>query len=42
DQLSDQWQEKEIFRTTCTSYGMSLTLKPINHIVAQILGIAIF
>jgi hypothetical protein len=40
DQVVEQWQDKEIFRTTCTSYGMGLTLKPVNNIAAQILGIA--
>jgi hypothetical protein len=39
DQVAEQWQDREIFRTTCMSYGMGLTLKPVNQIVAQILGI---
>ena len=39
DQLVEQWQEQEIFRTICTSYGAGLTLKPITEIVTQTLGI---
>jgi len=39
DQLTDEWREKEIYRTFCPSYSIGLTLKPITDIVTQILGV---
>lgn len=39
DQVIDQWNEKEIYRTFCPSYSIGRTLKPINDIVTQILGV---
>ncbi len=39
DQFTEQTQDKEIFRTTCPTYIMDLSLKPIIEIVIQIMGI---
>ncbi len=39
DQLTDEWREKEIYRTFCPSYSIGRTLKPITDIVTQILGV---
>ncbi len=39
DQVTDEWSEKEIYRTFCPSYSIGRTLKPITDIVTQILGV---
>jgi len=39
DQVTEQWNEKEIYRTFCPSYSIGRTLKPITDIVTQILGV---
>lgn len=39
NQVTEQWQEKEIYRTFCPAYSIGRTLKPINDIVTQILGV---
>lgn len=39
DQLTDEWREKEIYRTFCPDYSIGRTLKPITDIVTQILGV---
>lgn len=39
DQLTDEWREKEIYRTFCPYYSTGRTLKPITDIVTQILGV---
>ncbi len=39
DQVTDEWNEKEIYRTFCPSYSIGRTLKPITDIVTQILGV---
>ncbi len=39
DQITDEWSEKEIYRTFCPSYSIGRTLKPVTDIVTQILGV---
>jgi len=39
NQVTEQWNEKEIYRTFCPSYSIRRTLKPITDIVTQILGV---
>lgn len=39
NQVTDEWSEKEIYRTFCPSYSIGRTLKPITDIVTQILGV---
>ncbi len=39
NQVTADWDDREIYRTFCPSYSLGRTLKPITDIAAQILGV---
>ncbi len=39
NQLTTDWEEKEIYQTFCPSYSIGRTLKPITDIVKQVFGV---